>query len=461
MHVHHLLVVVLIAGVSHADLVLKPGTQVIFGDGTIMNSALAEGLSLPAGHGGQDNEVSGIGSFIGGGWFNAVDGSFTSIVGGSLNYSGSHWSTLGGGTHNHIWEGADYASVGGGNGNKVTSRGSTIAGGLVNIAGDFHPEQGATATIGGGLGNHASGDYSSIAGGRINSASEEYASVGGGYRNVAEGFGATVTGGSHNRAEGNFSSVGGGSNNTAANTFAVVGGGFANIASGYFATVGGGGGSFSLSDEPNIASGDWSTVPGGFENIAGGNYSFAAGRGARVAEEHHGTILFADSTGVDFHSAAPNEFAVRARGGFRFVTSTDSKGAANGGPMLAPGDDSWATMSRRDAKENFADVNSAEILEKVSAMDIQRWNYKHMPDNVQHIGPTAEEFHEAFGLNGEFSGRITTQDLDGIALSAIQGLNERLMKYESLIGKQQVTIDALQQELAALRALVIDNEVQD
>jgi hypothetical protein len=75
------------------------------------------------------------------------------------------------------------------------------------------------------------------------------------------------------------------------------------------------------------------TVPGGWFNSAGGAYSFAAGSQANVQAAHHGAMLFSDDTyalsgvgGFTFNSAAPDEFAVRATGGFRFVTGIDSSG---------------------------------------------------------------------------------------------------------------------------------------
>ena len=60
-------------------------------------------------------------------------------------------------------------------------------------------------------------------------------------------------------------------------------------------------------------------IPGGYSNFVSGSYSLAAGQQARAI--HSGTFVWSDSSGGAFPSAANNEFAVRAAGGVRFVTS--------------------------------------------------------------------------------------------------------------------------------------------
>ena len=65
---------------------------------------------------------------------------------------------------------------------------------------------------------------------------------------------------------------------------------------------------------------------------------------------------------------------------------------------------------------------------------MESWSYKARPGN-KHIGPMAQDFHAAFGLNGSDDTHIATVDESGVALAAIQGLNE---KVES--GKQKTEI---------------------
>ena len=88
----------------------------------------------------------------------------------------------------------------------------------------------------------------------------------------------------------------------------------------------------------------------------------------------------------------------------------------------------WVNGSDRNAKEDFAVVNPNAVLEKVSALPITEWKYKVDGDNLRHIGPMAQDFYAAFGLNGSDDKHIATVDESGVALAAIQGLNRKLWK---------------------------------
>lgn len=81
--------------------------------------------------------------------------------------------------------------------------------------------------------------------------------------------------------------------------------------------------------------------------------------------------------------------------------------------------------SDKNTKENFWSVNTLEILDNLVNMPIQSWNYKEDTSSKRHIGPTAQDFHAAFGLNGDDNRLISSIDLQGVALAAIQGLNEK------------------------------------
>ena len=66
------------------------------------------------------------------------------------------------------------------------------------------------------------------------------------------------------------------------------------------------------------------------------------------------------------------------------------------------------------------------MLDKVSNLYISRWSYKKDDNSIQHIGPMAEDFHEAFGLNGDVTNRISYVDSIGVALASVQALNQKL-----------------------------------
>ena len=103
-------------------------------------------------------------------------------------------------------------------------------------------------------------------------------------------------------------------------------------------------------------------------------------------------------------------------------------GADFNGPVSAT---SFANASDRNLKENFAPVNPREVLAKVAGLAVSRWNFK--GDAVtSHVGPMAQDFHAAFGL-GTDDRHIATVDADGVALAAIQGLNQKVDEKDARI----------------------------
>jgi len=108
--------------------------------------------------------------------------------------------------------------------------------------------------------------------------------------------------------------------------------------------------------------------------------------------------------------------------------------------------------SDRNAKANFRRVDSLEVLGKVARLPISSWNYKSDPASVRHIGPTAQDFKAAFGLNGADDKHISTIDEGGVALAAIQGLYELNRQLTNENKALQERLTALEQRLAALEA---------
>ena len=102
--------------------------------------------------------------------------------------------------------------------------------------------------------------------------------------------------------------------------------------------------------------------------------------------------------------------------------------------------------SDRNLKENFAAIDPADALEKVLALPITRWNFKN-DSRAQHIGPMAQDFHAAFGTGAD-DRHIATVDADGVALAAIQGLNQKLEQKDA-------EITELKQSIGELKALVM------
>jgi Chaperone of endosialidase len=103
--------------------------------------------------------------------------------------------------------------------------------------------------------------------------------------------------------------------------------------------------------------------------------------------------------------------------------------------------------SDRNVKKNFSNIDAQNVLEKVAVMPITRWNYKTDASSVAHVGPMAQDFHAAFGLNGTDDKHISSIDAQGVALAAIQGLNQKL---ETENAKLRSSLTNLEKRLAAL-----------
>ena len=378
----------------------------------------------------------------------------------------SSTNVLLGGSTNAITAGAIGASIlGGGQDDPMSSAPNTVS--------EHY------GTIGGGLNNHVGNDD----GDPVNA---QFATVAGGFGNYAYDYGSVVGGGYGNGAGGSLSGYG---------------------------TVGGGG--------SNSAAGDFSTVPGGLSNRADGDYGFAAGRGAFVrgpvdtGEDpaecgggtcgDEGTFVWSDSRVPGFKSSGPNQFLIRADGGFHLNDSTPASnnddvtlaaraisgdadfdlrlvtrsgkeylayvldssgtlllnpiglsagssrlsvvGGAGGTASLSHGG-VWTNASSREYKERIASIDPAAVLDKLVALPISQWQYKGSTEGT-HLGPMAEDFKAAFGLAGDGKS-IGTVDADGVALAAIQGLNAKLEAENAALKSQ---LAALAERLATLEAM--------
>lgn len=265
--------------------------------------------------------------------------------------------------------------------------------------------------IGGGWSNQVTGGYGVISGGFNNTTSAAHAVIGGGKDNTASGATSAIHGGSGNSTNGELAAISGGEFNSAFGTKSFVGGGAGNQATGESSVVGGG-----LS---NQATGQFATVPGGDSNSAA-QRAFAAGTRAKAV--HTGAFVWADSTAADFSSTAGNQFLIRAGGGVGIGKNNPTQALDVVGNIVATG--TITGSSDRNVKENFAPVNPREVLDKVTAMPVQRWNYIG-EEKTPHIGPVAQDFHAAFSV-GIDDKHISMVDADGVALAAIQGLNQKL-----------------------------------
>lgn len=315
----------------------------------------------------------------------------------------------------------------------------------------------ATSVIAGGAANVMA---PSVRGGTI---------AGGGNTHLAPGLAKP------NTVFGDYGTIGGGSGNITglvdfptSSTHGVVAGGHNNSARGRYAAVGGG--------DANGGDGYYASVSGGRENCAGGDYSWAGGYRAKIrrstfsttpdpgcagvpsggAEGDRGTFAWSDAnlSASQLVSTGQNQFLVRAGGGVWFGThGAVSLPAArfintSTGAYLSSGG-AWTNSSSRSLKTDFVPADPIAVLDKVLALPMQSWRYL-AESGTRHLGPVAEDFHAAFGL-GDSDAAIGTVDADGVALTAIQGLNRKL---EDENARLRADISALRDEFARLRSMV-------
>jgi len=418
-----------------------------------------------AGHANSASSLSGNGIV-------RVNGSMVGGYSGNIISNGVVGGFIGGGGANSLpnWVGGNYATVLGGAGNSASGFYSTAIG--------FKSTATGVGSLAAGDGCTASGNGSTALGGAatargINSTAMGESSVASALAATAMGYHTTASG-SSSTALGGLTTASG-DNSTAMGAFAAASGesstamGRSTTASGVSSTAMG---------RDTLAGGNYSTAMG-YQSEARGVASVAIGASASAA--HDNTFVWSDgSIGNYFDSTAPNQFLIRAAGGVGIGTvapqaslhvasratfpqaqllltqtandyarlqmgvGTNSKWMFAVQPAAAPnlefylGESKLAELtssgamfaqsfnppSDRNAKENFDPVIPQEVLKKVAGLTISRWNF--IGDTATpHVGPMAQDFHAAFGL-GTDDKHIATVDADGVALAAIQGLNQKV-----------------------------------
>ena len=128
------------------------------------------------------------------------------------------------------------------------------------------------------------------------------------------------------------------------------------------------------------------------------------------------------------------EFTVRNRN--HAVATLDVQGHVRG--------TTFKNSSSRKLKTGFEAVDSAEILQKVSELPVTSWRYRDDDADSKHIGPVAEDFQRLFGVgDGE---TLSTVDIDGVVLAAIQGLRGEVEEKERRIAELTDRLEAERKE---------------
>jgi hypothetical protein len=166
------------------------------------------------------------------------------------------------------------------------------------------------------------------------------------------------------------------------------------------------------------------------------NTSSAAAPALRVQNDGGTTPNGALSVSANVTATAANSIIAQFGNVSSFVVTI-----TNDGTIYSKG---VALTSDRNAKESFRTVNGTLILEKVAALPMTEWDYKDTP-GIRHLGPMAQDFHAAFGLNGPDNTHISVVDQGGVALAAIQGLNQKLEQKQTEIAELKSRLEKLEQ----------------
>lgn len=439
----------------------KPAPNILGGSSANRIQAGAVG-SVIAG-GGYAESINGVG--------NNISDSFCAILGGRDNQAGDNivgireqYATVGGGYSNAAL--SDYNFIGGGFDNITVGVGSSVVGGSENSA-----TGGVNNFIGGGLLNEMDNpnSYSVITGGRENYTQADYAMIPGGFQNVVAGdYGFAA--GRRAKSLHNGSFVWGDSTNldiesTGSDQFLVrASGGMglntnAPLASFHVRSLGLDIGSASVFNEDVLiedndavlglysgGGGDWSSgvVLGELDEFGALADKWAiarqtVGSSSRLQLTYGTSENYAANTQV----VSINKTGQVGIGILPFFPLHMSSGAhcSVGG--------TWTNASSKSLKENFEQVDRRDILNRLLMMPISRWNYKSEGDDVEHIGPMAEDFAAAFDT-GKHDTSIATVDADGVAIASIQALYE-------IIQEKDDEIKALNERLSSIEALLAES----
>ena len=408
-------------------------------------------------------------------------GFFPNVIEGSDGNSiaiGLTSTTIGGGEENNVLA----------TGDSLSTSGSTIGGGIGNLIGTT-PGSGIAAFggvnfIGGGLANNIreGADFDVISGGEDNliSTNSDFATIAGGQFNsiAAKSPLDTISGGGNNfiGTNASYAVIGGGSTNTIANngSFATIPGGDFNVATNNAFAAGHrakaiNSGAFVWADSQNA---DFaSTGANQFLIRAAGGVGIGTASPTRELEVQHAsdTEMGIKSTAAGGHLWTLQSSSVAGSANLDasfqiidrtvnssrlFIGTNGNVGIGTGNPanrLQVNGGITCTALvetSDRNAKENFAAVSPQDVLDKVNSLPISTWTYKEMRDG-RHLGPMAQDFYAAFQLGGSET-TITAVDTEGVALAAIQGLNQKLSEELKRRDAENAELKQTVQELKAL-----------
>ena len=136
-------------------------------------------------------------------------------------------------------------------------------------------------------------------------------------------------------------------------------------------------------------------------------------------------------------------FAVEQVGAAVRAVQVDAAGNMEIAGLLTQG-------SSRTIKTDIVAADPRAALRAVSALPLLHWSYT-ADAGVRHVGPMAEDFYRAFGV-GRDDKHIAPGDQAGVALLAIQGLDQVVAEKDQRIADLEGRVAALERMLRELAA---------
>jgi len=329
-------------------------------------------------------------------------------------------------------------------GSGMTATANVVFGSSANS--DAYPIGGATIAGGGDSGvygvNSVVADFATVGGGAGNTANGKLSTVVGGFTNKAAGLQSTVAGGQSNSA--------GGDNSFAAGAQAIVrdavtvgnpsgdlgtfvwndssGNSFTSSGINQFLIHANGG--VGINGTPANHN-DELTIYGngnGGANVDLDLFPYGSTTGFDLVVQTGPTFSIQQTDGVASFTSrlaiAPTGFIGLNGGGATYPLTVGTDTSNGDGAHLTIGG-AWTNGSSRTFKDDFAQIDVGDVLAKVIELPLQTWFYQNDHQEGRHLGPMAEDFAHTFGL-GDNEKYIATLDEEGVALAAIQGLNQKI-----------------------------------
>ncbi len=189
---------------------------------------------------------------------------------------------------------------------------------------------------------------------------------------------------------------------------------------------------------PNFPATDW-------ELTANGSAEFSPAFFAVTDADTTNKVLYIEA------GAPQNTLYLESDGDVGLGTMSPATKLHVAGAATIDGD--LSVLSSRAAKRDLAPVSGVEILRGLERLPIVTWRYIADPREARHLGPTAEEFHDIFGL-GASGEHLSPVDAAGIALASAQQLQRLVRGQQRELDELRAQRDELARRLDALEAVL-------